>query len=133
MHADDDLIVSHLAIDCGEDHHVRQLMKRLRKHGIPYRENISVPNPATSKQVVQAFVRDPDGYYLEFCSCESLEEFFQEKMNQQESDLEEAFIAKSRMIELLNLDQIMAKENYKQNLAQWESFVLVFCMKRKCC
>ena len=127
MHADDDLIVSHLALNCGEDHHVRQLMKRLREHGVPYRENISVPNPATNTQVVQAFVRDPDGYYLEFCSCESLEDFFQEKMNLQENklNLKEVLIAKSRIIELLNLDQTMAKENYKQSLKRWRNAKII--------
>ena len=29
---------------------------------------------------IQAFVRDPDGYYIEFCSCESLESYLKDKM-----------------------------------------------------
>ena len=29
---------------------------------------------------LQAFVRDPDGYYIEFCSCESLENYLKDKM-----------------------------------------------------
>ena len=28
----------------------------------------------------QAFVRDPDGYYIEFCNCEKLEQFLHTKM-----------------------------------------------------
>ena len=27
----------------------------------------------------QAFVRDPDGYYIEFCNCASLDEFLHKK------------------------------------------------------
>ena len=34
------------------------------------RINISVPNPDSAEgRVEQAFVRDPDGYYIEFCDC----------------------------------------------------------------
>jgi len=124
VHADDDLIVGHIALNCGGDYDVRQLMSRLRKLNIPYRENVSVPNPATKKQVVQAFVRDPDGYYLEFCSCESLEEFLQEKMTLEKNlwnfkRTKAAMVLKERMIECLNLDQTVAKEKYKLSLKRW--------------
>ena len=69
------------------------------------RKNVSVPNPADSdtgivEQVFwngkiwlkigtlndssfvmfQAFVRDPDGYYIEFCNCQFLEKFLHQKM-----------------------------------------------------
>ena len=121
VHLDDDLIVGHIALNCGNDYDVRQLMSRLKKLGVPYRENISVPNPATKKQVVQAFVKDPDGHYLEFCSCESLEEFLQEKMTLQKDiwsfgRIKAVMIAKSRMVEWLNLDQTLAQQRYKQSL-----------------
>ena len=33
----------------------------------------------------QAFVRDPDGYYIEFCNCEKLEEFLHAKMAEAEN------------------------------------------------
>ena len=29
--------------------------------------------------VIQAFVRDPDGYYIEFCGCEPLENYLEKK------------------------------------------------------
>lgn len=110
VHPDDDLIVSHIALNCGEDDDVQKMMKRLTELGIPYRENISVPNPATKKQVKQAFVRDPDGYYLELCSCDSLEEFLQEKMDLDMSlwnfkRIKTAMTARSRFVDWLNLDQ----------------------------
>jgi len=124
VHPDEDLIVGHIALNCGDDYDVRQLMSRLRNLGVPYRENISVPNPATKKQVVQAFVRDPDGYYLEFCSCESLEEFLQEKMTVQKGlwDFQRTkamMIAKSKMIEWLNHDNKLAQQKYMQSLNRW--------------
>ena len=28
----------------------------------------------------QAFLRDPDGYYIEFCSCETLEDYLTDRM-----------------------------------------------------
>ena len=31
---------------------------------------------------IQAFVRDPDGYYIEFCNCASLEQFLHKKMEE---------------------------------------------------
>ena len=31
-------------------------------------------------RVEQAFIRDPDGYYLEFCNCEKLETFLKNQM-----------------------------------------------------
>ena len=73
VHSDDDLIVSHIALVInGMD----KLKEKLAEMGIPYRKNISVPNPEIGNSPVdQAFVRDPDGYYIEFCNCESLEEF----------------------------------------------------------
>jgi len=124
VHLDGDLIVGHIALNCGDDYDVRQLMSRLRKLGVPYRENISVPNPATKKQVVQAFVKDPDGHYLEFCSCESLEEFLQEKMTLQKDlwnfgRIKAVMIARARMVEWLNLDQTLVQQRYKQSLKRW--------------
>ena len=116
--------MGHIALNCGDDYDVRQLMSRLKRLGVPYRENVSVPNPATKKQVIQAFVRDPDGHYLEFCSCESLEEFIQEKSNLQKSLLnfkrmKATMTARTRIIEWLNLDQTQANEKYKQSLKKW--------------
>jgi len=81
VHLDDDLIVSHIAINVGTDDDMKSLIERLDTLEVAYRENISVPNPGDGgpDRVKQAFVRDPDGYYLEFCSCAPLEEYLEKK------------------------------------------------------
>jgi len=87
VHADDDLIVSHFAINVGTRADMMNLISRLNDLGIPYRENISVPNPGegTNVAVKQAFVRDPDGHYIEFCSCKTLEDYIEEKVKEYEA------------------------------------------------
>ena len=73
VHHDVNLIVSHIAIVIAD---MAKLKEKLAEMDIPFRKNISVPNPETGNSPVdQAFVRDPDGYYIEFCNCESLEKF----------------------------------------------------------
>ena len=74
MHSDDDLIVSHVAIVVKD---MAALRLRLGKMGVKSRKNVSVPNPSEGDKgkVDQAFVRDPDGYYIEFCACAGLEEY----------------------------------------------------------
>ena len=37
-------------------------------------------NDDTLFVMFQAFVRDPDGYYIEFCNCQFLEKFLHQKM-----------------------------------------------------
>ena len=84
VHSDDDLIVSHIAITVSD---MNTMRKKLKSLGVKYRTNISVPNPSDvdTGRVEQAFVRDPDGYYIEFCNCENLEKFLQAKMAQAEN------------------------------------------------
>ena len=69
VHPDDDLIVSHIALNI-ED--MDSLRTRLKEIGVQARKNISVPDPDSGEGAVvdQAFVRDPDGYYIEFCNCD---------------------------------------------------------------
>ena len=47
---------------------MEELRVRLNQLGMTSRRNVSVPNPAdqtkSSGKVSQAFVRDPDGYYI---------------------------------------------------------------------
>ena len=47
---------------------MEELRVRLNQLGTTSRRNVSVPNPAdqtkSSGKVSQAFVRDPDGYYI---------------------------------------------------------------------
>ncbi len=38
------------------------------------------------KKSFQAFVRDPDGYYIEFCNCERLDHLFREKLAEAETN-----------------------------------------------
>ncbi|XP_063712181.1 uncharacterized protein LOC134840348 [Symsagittifera roscoffensis] len=84
VHSDDDLIVSHIALTVTGDR-METLREKLADMGVRYRNNVSVPNPTVTSgsrkgQTDQAFVRDPDGYYIEFCSCESLEDYLKQIM-----------------------------------------------------
>jgi len=106
VHADDDLIVSHFAINVGTTDDMKILMERLDGLGVKYRENVSVPNPGdgSNVQVKQAFVRDPDGYYMEFCSCKTLEVYLDKMVTEYEAgwDLYRTAIA-------LEMKSMMAK------------------------
>jgi len=79
VHLDDDLIVSHIAITVSN---MEELRKRLKELNVKSRKNVSVPNPSDVDTgiVEQAFVRDPDGYYIEFCNCDTLEKYLHAKM-----------------------------------------------------
>jgi len=88
VHSDEDLIVGHIALNVGREEDMERLMERLEKLGVKYRENISVPNPDSDLgRVVQTFVRDPDGYYLEFCSCDGLHEYLESRAASQQHTL----------------------------------------------
>jgi len=79
VHPDDDLIVSHIAITVSD---MAALKQKFVQMGVTHRKNVSVPNPADADTgiVEQFFVRDPDGYYLEFCNCQLLESYLHKKM-----------------------------------------------------
>jgi len=88
VHSDDDLIVGHIALNVGREEDMKRLIERLDGMGVKYRENISVPNPDSDLgRVVQTFVRDPDGYYLEFCSCDGLHEYLDSRAASQQHTL----------------------------------------------
>lgn len=108
VHLDDDLIVGHIALDVGTEDKVKALMGRLDELGVKYRENISVPNPkgGDGKSVKQAFVRDPDGYYLEFCSCKVLEDYMEEKLKEYEMGWDDK--------------RTQVAENFKETVAAWK-------------
>ncbi|XP_040576265.1 uncharacterized protein [Lepeophtheirus salmonis] len=73
VHGPDNLIVGHIAL---EVENVEDAKTKLQEDGISYRINSTVPNPTIKNGVVnQIFVRDPDGYYIEFCECDSLHEY----------------------------------------------------------
>eukprot|EP00438_Fugacium_kawagutii_P015469 Skav212878 [mRNA] locus=scaffold1006:101956:103305:+ [translate_table: standard] len=85
-----DLIVSHIAL---ETVHPHKVLEKLLEFEVPFRQNISVPDPKKAREnlveafetsegkITQYFVRDPDGYYLEICNCDILTAFclFKEK------------------------------------------------------
>jgi catechol 2,3-dioxygenase-like lactoylglutathione lyase family enzyme len=94
VHDGEDLIVSHIALDTERP---LEVLEKLVEMNIPFRQNVSVPDPlksgnnreedfsSASGKVIQFFVRDPDGYYLEICNCDILTKFClmkQEKINQ---------------------------------------------------
>eukprot|EP00438_Fugacium_kawagutii_P018691 Skav214155 [mRNA] locus=scaffold945:32699:34063:- [translate_table: standard] len=85
-----DLIVSHIALETDRP---EQVLEKLLEFDVPFRQNISVPDPKKAREnlveafensegkITQYFVRDPDGYYLELCNCDILTAFclFKEK------------------------------------------------------
>lgn len=89
VHDGSNLIVSHISLECGQK--VDEVAEKLRKMGVPYERNISVPKGHSSAAsqggslddtLQQLFVRDPDGYYFELCNCEPLEEEFRAELPQ---------------------------------------------------
>lgn len=102
VHPDDHLLVSHIAINVDDDK-MDELQIRLLQLKTQFRSGISVPDPsmASDTVVTQLFVRDPDGYYIEFCTCASLREHLNSRMSasfRNELGLTITAILKIRMI-----------------------------------
>jgi Ca2+-binding EF-hand superfamily protein/catechol 2,3-dioxygenase-like lactoylglutathione lyase family enzyme len=72
VHKGDNLVVSHLSL---ETDHVDKVLDLLKKMGIQYSRNVSVPNAEEDGVVIQYFIRDPDGYYVEICNCDILTKY----------------------------------------------------------
>jgi hypothetical protein len=83
--AGDDLKVSHISFESDD---IAGILKKLADLGIEFKKSVSVPDPAKSRankfeddlhtkptSVIQYFLRDPDGYYIEICNCEVLTDF----------------------------------------------------------
>jgi hypothetical protein len=83
--SNENLIVGHISLDTKD---VKRTLQKLVELKVEFRQNISVPDPKTSREnrfegsaskgptgVVQYFFTDPDGYYIELCNCEILTEF----------------------------------------------------------
>lgn len=78
------LIVGHISLQVSDIDKVPEL---LRAQGVSFEQNVSVPKGVQaagvgtnetadgSVAVKQYFVRDPDGYYVEICNCDQLEEY----------------------------------------------------------
>merc|ERR1712032_256041 len=83
-HSGNDLIVNHISI---ETHDIDRVPGVLKKLGIPFRQNVSVPagkraqgsgtnaSNNNAEIVKQYFLRDPDGYYIEICNCDMLTKY----------------------------------------------------------
>jgi catechol 2,3-dioxygenase-like lactoylglutathione lyase family enzyme len=84
-----DLIVAHISV---EVHNVKKMRARLEmvkaKHPeLSWRQNVSVPTAEASQskfesdhttedgKIIQYFIEDPDGYWMEFCNCNELDDF----------------------------------------------------------
>lgn len=91
---DHDLIVSHIAIECVDMDGVLARLQKLKDSKfkkLTWRQNLSVPDPNTSRtakfeshtsskgKVTQFFLEDPDGYWIELCNCEVLTKFCLQK------------------------------------------------------
>merc|ERR1712142_894907 len=102
VHPDDHLLVSHIAINVDDDK-MDELQIRLLQLKTQFRSGITVPDPSmgTDTVVTQLFVRDPDGYYIEFCTCAGLREHLNSRMSEifrSELGLTITAILKIRMI-----------------------------------
>lgn len=79
--APNNLIVGHVSVDVPDS---KQAFRYLTQEKIPFEINVSVPKGvgkaeseggSRDNSVGQAFIRDPDGYYLEICDCHILTDF----------------------------------------------------------
>jgi len=72
VHKGDNLVVGHLSLETDD---VDEVLRLLKKMGIQYSRNVSVPNAKEDGVVTQYFLRDPDGYYVEICNCDILTKY----------------------------------------------------------
>lgn len=119
VHSGDDLIVGHISL---ETEHIEKIPGMLKKLGVPFRQNVSVPAEADAgklgtntsnnndKIVDQYFIRDPDGYYLEICNCQALEEYTHAETNTLRNVSENV---QRLTVELMNRWSFRARDNVK--------------------
>jgi len=99
VHDGENLIVSHIALDT---EHPQKVLEQIIAMKIPFRQNVSVPDPLKARnnfvedfgsddgKVMQFFIRDPDGYYLELCNCDILTKFCLMKEHEISKTMQEA-------------------------------------------
>ncbi len=93
--------------------------RRLRQLGVAFRTNVSVPDPTAaaagkSEEIVdQAFVRDPDGYYIEFCNCSVVGGFVMGSNGEEDDWTVEKEAAVFRAAEVLRRVAQRARENLR--------------------
>lgn len=92
VHAGDNLIVSHIAIDVLDP---QEAFDRLKEMKVPFEINVSVPKGKGKAEseggnrdntLSQAFIRDPDGYYIEVCNCNVLTDFALKNLTGRQTD-----------------------------------------------
>ncbi len=75
---------------------------------------------------LQAFVRDPDGYYIEFANCSTLDEFIHAKMEENEKNWS---VGKTKSVltvsKQLKKFADLSKKSLVTNLTESESLNLV--------
>jgi hypothetical protein len=110
VHHGKDLIVTHIAVETTDP---KGVFDRLNEMKVPYRQNVSVPDPKKARnnleedfssdkgKISQYFVRDPDGYYLELCNCDVLTKFCLEKEDKKPSR-EKTMMGNSRMTAVMS-------------------------------
>lgn len=132
--AGEDLIVGHVAFDTD---YPERVLQKLIQMNVPFRQNVSVPNPEKARnnmsenfesadgKVTQYFIRDPDGYYIEICNCEVLTKFclfreedqlagYNETAKPKCMDASMLFKVKVRMLQLVR----RARENLHRGLLE---------------
>ena len=66
--SDDDVVVSHIAF---ESKNISEVLKGLREMNIPFETSMTIlKGDKEDGFITQYFLRDPDGYYVEVCTCE---------------------------------------------------------------
>lgn len=72
-HSGEDLIGNHISF---ETKNLSEVLQRLKEMGIPFKTFVITPQAdEVHGNVTQYFFQDPDGYYVEICNCDILEEF----------------------------------------------------------
>ena len=74
VHPEEEIHVGHITVAV-ETNKMANVRERLHKLGIKPREDVSLANGARSgSKLDQVYLRDPDGYYIRFCTCDQMED-----------------------------------------------------------
>ena len=73
----DNLQVGHISFEASD---INEVLRKLREFKIRYRRNLAIAHPRPNDPqhkagIIQYFITDPDGYFIEICNCEVLTDF----------------------------------------------------------
>ena len=73
----DNLQVGHISFEAFD---IEEVLRKLREYNIGYRRNLAITHPQSNEStkkigIIQYFITDPDGYFIEICNCEVLTDF----------------------------------------------------------